>query len=99
MAFVSLLLSFIDPVRSSTTMMSSGTPPHGEQAVACTVSGIESTPISFRKKVGTLPVSVTCTVFAGSQNLGLVAQFVTTSVFTFETPGTAFFAPGSLLKS
>ena len=56
-------------------------------------------PRIFRKYVGTVPVSVTCTVFAGSQNFGLVAQLVTMSVFTFETPGTVFFAPGSLLKS
>ena len=64
----------IDPVRSSTIMTSSGRPPHGEQAEACTLSVIVLMPINRRKYVGMFAVSVMCTVFAGLQNVVLVEQ-------------------------
>ena len=60
----------IDPVRSSTTMMSSGLAPHGEHAWECTVIGMVSMPITRRNAVGTLVLSVTWTVLAGLQNFG-----------------------------
>ncbi len=59
----SLLLSFIDPVRSSTIMTSSGRPPQGEHAWACALSVIVSKPSRFSRYVGTWAVSFTVTVF------------------------------------
>ena len=65
----------IDPVRSSTITMSSGSAPHGEQACECTVTVTWSMPTRWRKYVGTSADSVTWTVFAGLQNFGPVTQF------------------------
>jgi hypothetical protein len=62
-AWVSLLFEDIDPVRSSTTMTSRGTPPHGEHAWACALSVIVLKPSSFSRYVGTFAVSSTVTVF------------------------------------
>ncbi len=90
----SSLAPVIDPVRSSTIMTSSGTAPHGEQAWAWTVSGMLSIPISRRKVVGTLASSVTCTVFAGLQNLRLVEQSAVAVVVTVPAP-TIGFLPSS----
>ena len=55
----------IEPVRSSTSITSSGFSPHGEQAVAeaCTVK--LGTPSTFAKVVLTTPVSLTTTALAG----------------------------------
>jgi hypothetical protein len=39
----------IEPVRSSTIITSSGTPPHGEHAWACALSVIVGNPSSFSR--------------------------------------------------
>ena len=55
----------IEPVRSRTSMMSSGFSPHGEQAVAEACTVIVGTPSSFAKVVVMTPVSLTTTAFEG----------------------------------
>src|SRR5947209_7684026 len=68
----------IDPVRSSTSMMSTCLAPHGEHAAAWTFRLNELTPMIFAKYVGTLAASSTDTIFTGEQP-GIVAlQLVAT---------------------
>jgi len=88
----------IDPVRSSTIITSSGRPPHGEQACACTLSEIELMPTIRRKYVGMFAVSVMCTVLAGLQKFGLVEQSSVMLAVTFGTPGMRFLAVLSALR-
>src|SRR5512133_3660847 len=88
----------MDPVRSSTIITSSGRPPHGEHACACTLSVIVLMPISRRKYVGTFAVSVMCTVFAGLQKFALVEQSSVMLAVTLGTPTMRFFALLSALR-
>ncbi len=88
----------IEPVRSSTIMTSSGRPPHGEHACACTLSVIVLMPISRRKYVGMFAVSVMCTVFAGLQKFALVEQSSVMLAVTLGTPTMRFFAVFSALR-
>ena len=83
----------IDPVRSNTNITSSGTALHGEQAVACTLTGIDLMPISCRNVVGTAAVSSTTTVFAPRQVGSVFEHTVCTLTATLGTPGIEFFDP------
>src|SRR6476469_10254100 len=83
----------IDPVRSNTNITSRGTALHGEQAVACTLTGILLTPRIRRKVVGTLAVSSTTTVFAPAQFGRDFEHLVWTFTATFGTFGIEFFEP------
>ena len=57
------LTSHIDPVRSSTIMMSRGFTEHGKQAVAFAETVSESTPTIRPKNVGTLATDLTVMAF------------------------------------
>src|ERR1035437_8713031 len=57
----------IEPVRSTTTMMSSGLTPQYEQAVALALTLNELIPSTRAKNVGTFADSSATTAFAGSQ--------------------------------
>src|SRR4051794_6003626 len=82
----------IDPVRSSTSMMSSGRVEHGEQAVALAETLIESIPTTRAKNVFTWASCRTVTALTGLQG-ACGRHFAVTVV---ETPGTlsrAFLPP------
>ena len=63
LALTSLPLDFIEPVRSSTIMTSSGVPPHGEHACAWAFRVMFEKPSRLSRYVGALAVSSTVTVF------------------------------------
>ncbi len=63
----------IEPVRSSTSITSTGREPHGEHAVALTLILNELNPRTFEKNVGTVAVSLTETELTGLQP-GIVAM-------------------------
>ncbi len=83
----------IEPVRSSTSITSSGFWPHGEQAVAdaCTVK--LGTPSSFANVVETVPVSFTTTAFAGAQPGADAMHRVETVIVTLSSPSGELLPP------
>ncbi len=83
----------IEPVRSSTIMMSSGTASHGEHADAVALTWIDLMPISPRNVVGTSALCVTETVFAGRQPGKFATHVVETLVATVGTFGIGFLPP------
>ncbi len=93
-----LEFALIEPVRSSTIMTSSGSPPQGEHAWAWALSVIVSKPSSFSRYVGTLAVSSTVTVLGCPRvqlNPAWVWQSTSTLSLTSEdgTPGIGFSPP------
>ena len=80
----------IEPVRSSTSITSTGLVPHGEHAVALTCTLKELNPKTFAKKVGTSAVSLTATVLTGLQPgivlTQLVVMFSVTGTFVILLP-------------
>ncbi len=82
----------IDPVRSRTSMMSSGFDEHGEQAVAFALIVKWSIPSTLAKMVGTTVVCSTCTAFTGLQGAN-ERHFVITIVETDGSLSLSFFAP------
>src|SRR5581483_5054357 len=83
----------IDPVRSSTSITSSGPVPHGEHAFAVALRSILSIPNRLRKVVSIWPDSETLTELAGEQlgKLGSHAAWASTLVLL--RSGIPFFAP------
>ena len=83
----------IEPVRSSTIMMSSGFEPHGEHAVdfACTVNDL--TPSTLANTVFTVADSETVTAFAVVQPGNVDRHLVLTVSETASLPPSAFFSP------
>src|SRR6476620_6732035 len=78
----------IDPVRSTTSMMSTGADEHGWQAVATPLTSKWLKPRMFANQVGVVAVSVTAIVFAWKvfpaphQLAALVEQRVVTETLT-----------------
>jgi hypothetical protein len=87
----------IEPVRSSTIMMSSGLTPHGEHAVAFAVIRNESIPKRPAKNVFVGAFSITTTALTGSQPGIELMHFVSTVVTTSGMSWWAFFAPSDEL--
>ena len=85
-----LLSWHIEPVRSSTSMMSTGFDPHGEHAAAWTCTWNEFTPTIFEKNVGTTAVSSTDTMLTGLQPGMVLLQAVLTCSAT-DRPASLFF--------
>ena len=76
----------IEPVRSSTSITSSGFSPHGEQAVAEACTVIVGTPRSFAKVVLITPVSLTTTAFDGAQPGTEAMHLVVTVIDELSSP-------------
>jgi hypothetical protein len=89
----------MDPVRSRTSIRSSGFTPHGEHAVDFTLRLNLSIPRTPAKSVSIWARSVTVTAFTGSQPGIFVRQRVRTSTWTSRTLSRAFLPPGSPLYS
>src|SRR5262245_13239965 len=92
------LTSHIEPVRSSTTMMSSGFAEHGEHAVAFASTSIESMPITRAKNVRTLDVALTWTALYVPNWLEQpgadLTHFISTDVCALSIDVGGFFASG-----
>jgi hypothetical protein len=89
----------IEPVRSRTSMRSSGFTPQGEHAVDFTLRLNLSIPRTPAKSVSICARSVTTTAFTGSHPGICVRHRVLTSTCTSRTFSRAFFPPASPLYS
>src|SRR5262245_46404137 len=91
-SFCPLEVWHIEPVRSRTSMMSSGLEEHGEQAVALALIVKWSIPSTLAKIVGTTVVCSTWTAFTGLQGAN-ERHLVVTVVATDGSLSVSFFAP------